>query len=149
MRVDDRSFKLWHPVDVRFKDIDLGGHVHHSMVLVFFEEARAAYWRKVVGLESLEEIDFIMAEARIRFHARILYPLRTSVGVRVPSVGRKHFIMEYLVVDPEGTHLASGETTMVMYDYDEGRPKRVPDEVRRRIELHEEEKAAQVPSPDP
>ncbi|MFC1661066.1 acyl-CoA thioesterase [Gemmatimonadota bacterium] len=137
MRVDESSFKLWHSVDVRFKDIDLGGHAHHSLALVFFEEARAAYWKDVVGRGSLDEVDFIMAEARVRYHARILYPLRMKVGVRVATLGRKHFVMEYLIVDPEGVHLASGETTMIMYDYHGGRSKRVPDGVRKCIEVHE------------
>ena len=66
MRMDEISFKYWHPVDVRFKDIDVGGHVHHSIALVFFEEARAAYWASVVGRVGLEEVDFILAEARVR-----------------------------------------------------------------------------------
>lgn len=138
MRLEETDFKLWHPVDVRFKDIDLGGHVHHSMVLVFFEEARAAYWHQVVGRDSTDEVDFILAEARVRYHARILYPMRMLVGVRVSLVGRKHFVMEYLIKDPEGLHLASGDTTMVMFDYSAKVSKRVPDDVRAAIAAHEE-----------
>ena len=148
MRVDESAFKLWRPVDARFKDIDLGGHVHHSLVLVFFEEARAEYWKDVVGRGSLDEVDFIMAEARIRYHARILYPLRMKVGVRVSTLGRKHFVMEYLILDPDGVHLASGETTMIMYDYEGGRSKRVPQEVRRCIEVHEGMDTADAASRD-
>jgi acyl-CoA thioester hydrolase len=138
MRVDETSFKLWHPVDVRFKDIDLGGHAHHSLALVFFEEARAAYWAEVVGRGSLDEVDFILAEARVRYHARILYPLRMRVGVRVSSLGRKHFVMEYLILGSEDEHLASGETTMVMFDYGRAQSKRIPTEVRSAIEAYEE-----------
>ena len=137
MRMDEATFQLWHPVDVRFKDIDLGGHVHHSLVLVFFEEARAAYWHQVVGRGSTEEVDFILAEARVRYHARILYPMRMEVGVRVSLAGRRHFVMEYLIRDPEGLHLASGETTMVMFDYSSQASKRVPDDVRAAMEAHE------------
>ena len=137
MRPDPALFKTWSQVDVRFKDIDVGGHAHHSLALVFFEEARAHYWRDVVGKGKLEDVDFILAEAKVRYHARILYPLRLSVGVRVSALGRKHFIMEYLVQDPGGEALASGETTMVMYDYQEGKTKRIPDETRQALEAHE------------
>ena len=36
---DDRQpYRFQHPVDVRFKDIDVGGHAHHSHTLVYFEE---------------------------------------------------------------------------------------------------------------
>ena len=136
MRPDASTFSFWHPVQVRFKDIDIGGHSHHSNALVYFEEARAAFWRDVVGRGSLEEVDFILAEARIRYHARVLYPLEMEVGVRVSVLGKKHFVMEYLAVDNGGEELVSGETTMVMFDYEKGATKRIPPEVRAALEGH-------------
>ena len=122
---------------MRFKDIDVGGHAHHSLALVFFEEARARYWREVVGRGSPEDVDFILAEATVRYHARILYPLRLRVGVRVSQLGRKHFVMEYLAEGLEGEALCSGETTLVMYDYQAGRSKALEEEVRAAIQAHE------------
>ncbi len=137
MRPDPSLFAYWHPVSVRFKDIDLGGHAHHSHALVYFEEARAAYWREVVGRGSLDQVDFILAEARVRYHQRILYPNQLRVGVRIPVLGKKHFIMEYLALAEDGTELVSGETTMVMFDYEAGRTTTVPPEVREAVEAHE------------
>jgi acyl-CoA thioester hydrolase len=137
MRPDPSLFTFWHTVPVRFKDIDLGGHAHHSHALVYFEEARAAYWREVVGQGSLEEVDFILAEARVRYHQRILYPHQLQVGVRVALLGKKHFKMEYLVVSEDGGELVSGETTMVMFDYEAGRTKGVPAAVREALMVHE------------
>jgi len=134
---ESHLFSLRHPVEVRFKDIDLGGHAHHSVALVYFEEARARYWREVVGKGSLEEVDFILAEAHVRYHARILYPLTLMVGVRISRLGKKHFVMEYLAQDSQGRALASGETTMVMFDYRAGRPKPIPPAVASAIRHHE------------
>ncbi len=133
MRSDPSVFNLWYPVQVRFKDIDVGGHAHHSMALVYFEEARANYWRDVVGRGELDQIDFILAEARVRYHQRVLYPLRIDVGVRVSVLGKKHFVMEYLAVGEDGQELLSGETTMVMFDYALGRSKAIPEEVRSAV----------------
>jgi acyl-CoA thioester hydrolase len=137
MRPDPSLFSLWHSVDVRFKDMDVGGHAHHSQVLVYFEEARARYWGEVVGKGGIDDVDFILAEARVRYHGRILYPQRLSVGVRVSSLGRKHFAMEYLVQSEGGEDLASGETTLVMFDYQLGRSKLMPPEVRDPIRARE------------
>ena len=136
MRPDPADFPFWHPVDVRFKDIDVGGHAHHSLALVYFEEARAAFWQEVVGRGSLEEVDFILAEARVRYHERVLYPLRLKVGVRVSKVGRKHFILEYLAMGPEERVLVSGETTLVMFDYAGGRTKPIPNDVLSVLQDH-------------
>jgi acyl-CoA thioesterase FadM len=57
-----------------------------------------------------------------------------SVGVRVVRVGRKHFEMEYEVLSEGGERLQSGTTVQVMYDYDAGASKRLPDELRRTLE---------------
>lgn len=138
MRPDPADFNFWHPVDVRFKDIDVGGHAHHSLALVYFEEARAGYWSRIVGSRTAEEVPFILAEARVRYHQRILYPLRLQVGVRVRTLGKKHFVMEYLVLDEDGTELASGETTMVMFDYETKETRKISPEVRAAIVAQEE-----------
>jgi acyl-CoA thioester hydrolase len=137
MRPVPQDFSLWHDTQVRFKDLDVGGHAHHSIALVYFEEARARYWHQVAGGNDPEKVDFILAEARVRYHARILYPQTLSVGVRITSMGKKHFVMEYLARSQEGEDLASGETTLVMYDYGAGKTKRIPDDIRSSIQAWE------------
>ena len=137
MKPDSTLFSLWHDVDVRFKDIDVGGHAHHSVALVFFEEARAQYWKKVVGKGELDEVDFILAEATVRYHARIFYPGRVSVGARVSKLGKKHFVMGYLATGPGGESLVSGETTLVMFDYQARRSKPISAAMAGLIRAHE------------
>jgi YbgC/YbaW family acyl-CoA thioester hydrolase len=124
-------------VEVRFRDVDVGGHAHHSQALIYMEEARWAYWAEVAGREGVEAVDYILAEARIRFHRRVLYPDTLSVRVRVASVGRKHFEMEYEVRSGREELLVSGWTTQVMYDYEGGTSARVPEELRTRLEAFE------------
>jgi acyl-CoA thioester hydrolase len=128
-------FRFRHPVAVRFKDIDIGGHAHHAEALVYFEEARAAYWRQVVGRTGLDDIDYIMAQAEVRWHRRVFWPQTVSVGVRASRVGRKHFELEYEVCSEDGTRLQSGRTTQVMYDYAASASKAIPDEVRAALEV--------------
>ena len=130
---DRQPYRFLHPVEVRFKDIDIGGHAHHSHALVYFEEARSAYWRKVVGRTGEGSIDYILAEAALRWHRRVLWPATLSVSVRVSLLGRKHFVMDYSVDSPIGERLVSGTTVQVMYDYATGAIKRLPDDVRDRI----------------
>ncbi|MCG6958052.1 MAG: acyl-CoA thioesterase [Gemmatimonadetes bacterium] len=130
----DPAFRFRRSVDVRFSDVDLGGHAHHAQALVYFEEARSAYWREVVGRAGMDDIDYILADARVRWHQRVLWPQTLSVGVRVSRLGRKHFVMEYEVLGSDGARLQSGETTQVMYDYSAGASKRLPDEVRDAIQ---------------
>jgi len=132
--VDEGTFRFRHPVEVRFKDIDIGGHAHHSHALVYFEEARWAYWREVVGRGELSDVGYILAEASVRYHERVLWPARLDVGVRVTKLGRKHFEMDYEVLGSDGRRLVSGRTVQVWYDYDKGCSGRIPEDVRQSIE---------------
>jgi len=126
-------FRFQHPVAVRFRDIDIGGHAHHADALIYFEEARWAYWMEVVG-QGLDDLDYVLAECRVRWHARVLWPQTVRVGVRVVRVGRKHFEMEYEVRSADGEKLQSGSTVQVMYDYAAGRSKPMTDGLREVLE---------------
>lgn len=126
MSASESLFRFRHPVPVRFRDIDVGGHAHHSEALMYFEEARAAYWREVVGRGGIDDIDYILAEARVRWHRRVLWPQTLSVGVRVSRLAKKHFEMEYQVCSEDGERLQSGETVQVMYDYENESTMRIP-----------------------
>lgn len=137
MEERDGGFKFRHPVEVRFKDVDVGGHAHHSHALVYFEEARWAYWRAVVGAGGLSDVRYILAEASVRYHRRVLWPARLEVGVRVTQMGKKHFEMGYEVRGPDGGRLLSGRTVQVWFDYQAGASSRIPAEVRAAIEAHD------------
>lgn len=101
---------------------------------MYFEEARAAYWREVVGRGSLQDVDYILAEAEVRWHRRVFWPQSLSVGVRVARLGKKHFEMEYEVQGEDDAVLQTGRTVQVMYDYDTGRATRIPEPVRAAID---------------
>jgi acyl-CoA thioester hydrolase len=131
--VDESGFRFQYGVPVRFKDIDIGGHAHHSHALVYFEEARAAYWREVVGRPGLDEVDYILAEVHVRYHARVLWPQELRVGVRVSRLGKRHFEMAYEARGADGGLLISGSSTQVMYDYEAGRPKALEGQAREAI----------------
>jgi acyl-CoA thioester hydrolase len=116
----EEEFRFFHPVPVRFQDIDAYGHAHHAKPLIYFEEARWAYWKQVVGTGRIPEVRYVLAEFNIRYHQRILYPDTLRVGVRVTKVGRKHFGMAYEALSGTGELLSSGTSVQVMYDYGAG-----------------------------
>ena len=128
-----QDLKFTHRVSVRFRDLDAMGHAHHTLPIVYFEEARAAYWRQVAGRPKLEDIDYVLAEVRVQFKQRVLYPGELVVRMGTVHVGNASFVMHYELVDAEDAVLATGETTQVMYDYANARSMRVPADVRERI----------------
>lgn len=125
------DFRFVHEVEVRFRDLDSMGHAHHTLPLIYIEEARAAYWRAVKGNG---EIDYVLGEVGVRFRRRIEYPQRLRIGVRTHGIGRSSFTMEYGIFDEAGELLASCRTVQVMYDYAAGTSMRLADSIREAIE---------------
>src|SRR5512143_471107 len=114
------EFRFRHAVEVRYRDLDPAGHVHHTLAAVYFEEARAAYWREVAGRPGIEDVDYVLAELTLRFHQRIRYPQTLEVLARVTRLGVKSWAMVYELHSAAGELLASGESVQVAYDYAAG-----------------------------
>jgi len=110
-------------VPVRFRDLDVMGHAHHTLPLIYLEEARAAFWRELKGSAAVDDIDYVMAEITVRFHARTRYPSHVTVGLSVTRVGSKSFTTEFEIRDEDGTLLSSGSAVQVTYDYGAERSK--------------------------
>lgn len=118
-----------HAVSVRFRDLDPMGHAHHTLPLVYLEEARAAFWRGLRG-PDLDHIDYVMAEVTVRFHGRILYPAELTVLLGAGDVGDRSFRLDFEIRDGAGTLLSSGTGVQVAYDYDAVRSKPIDPDVR-------------------
>ncbi|MFW6331170.1 MAG: acyl-CoA thioesterase [Gemmatimonadota bacterium] len=141
------AFRLIHEVAVRFTDLDAAGHVHHSVPLLYWEEARIRYWRIVAGRDGAADPDYVIGQITLTYHHRIHYPATLRAGVRTTRLGRSSFDMEYALWDREDRLLCSGASTQVVYDYDAARPRPLEPETRRRIEDYEGFRGAPGPAP--
>ncbi len=127
------GYRFTHDVAVRFRDLDSMGHAHHSVPLIFFEEARARYWQEIAG-GSAESVGYIMGEVQVRYHERVRFPGTVRVGVRTTRLGTSSFDMEYEVRRAEdGVLLVTGRSVQVLYDYAAGRSRPMDDDLRRRL----------------
>lgn len=114
------TFRFFHPIEVRYGDLDPQGHLNNARYLTYFEQARVEYVRRL-GLwdgKSFMNIGFILAEARITFLAPVLFGQAVHVGVRTTRLGNKSFTLDYVIEDSlNERQLATGETVLVVYDY--------------------------------
>lgn len=129
-------FHFYHPIEVRYADIDAQGHVNNAKYLTYMEQARMAYLLHL-GMwdgNSFTEIGTILAQSRVNYliPIRLLQPVHA--GVRVTRLGTKSFTMVYGLEDPQtGQELATGESVLVAYDYHHHTSIPVPDAWRKSI----------------
>ena len=135
------QFNFYHPIEVRYGDLDPQGHVNNAKQLTYFEQARIAYKTRL-GLftkgRSFMEIGVILADVHITYLEPIYYGQEIKVGVRAVKLGNKSMIWEQNIVDAgTGKILAKGEVVLVAYDYREEKTIFVPQEWREKIKQFE------------
>jgi acyl-CoA thioester hydrolase len=142
------DFHFYHPIEVRYGDLDPQGHVNNAKYLTYMEQARLAYVQRL-GLwrgGSFMDIGIIVARATVAFHAPILLGQPVRVGVRVARLGHKSLVMEYRLEDGRaGQELADGSTILVAYDYHQQISIPIPPDWRQAIEAFEERDLAAQP----
>jgi acyl-CoA thioester hydrolase len=117
------DFRFYHPIEVRYGDLDPQGHVNNAKHLTYFEQARVAYMIEL-GLftkdQSFMKIGVIIADLHITYFEPIYFGQNIKVGVHASRFGTKSMTWEQNIVDSATENvLAKGEVVVVTYDYKE------------------------------
>jgi acyl-CoA thioesterase FadM len=76
----------------------------------------------------------ILASLKCDYKAQLKYPDTVCIGTRVAKIGNSSFQMEHLVVSRElKTVAAIIDSTLVLFDYKQSKPVRIPATIRRVI----------------
>ncbi|GAB4532353.1 MAG: thioesterase family protein [Anaerolineae bacterium] len=129
------GFRHITPVTVRFRDIDVMGHVNNSVFFTYLEMARVEYMRDVVfqtRSRNLSEAGLILARISCDFKKPIFYGQAVEVGTRVAEMRNSSFLMAQRI-EADGQLAALAEAVVVCYDYQAGMSVRIPDEFRARV----------------
>lgn len=134
------DFRFYHPIEVRYGDLDPQGHVNNARYLTYIEQARIAYVREL-GLwdgKSFQDIGIILAEVTVSYKAAILWGQIVQVGVRISRLGNKSFDWVYVIEDPDiGKIHATAATVQVAYDYRTAQTIPIPADWRKIITDYE------------
>ena len=125
-------------VRVRYPEVDRMGVVHHSHYPVWFEIGRTELMRETGStygdLEDRERLLFPVIELGARYRAPARYDERVEIRTGIEQLAGVRLRFAYRIVRPSGTQtLVEGFTVHAAVD-PEGRPRRVPAELRRRLE---------------
>ncbi|HEX4046472.1 MAG TPA: thioesterase family protein [Elusimicrobiota bacterium] len=129
------GFKIVSDVQVRFSDTDALGHVNNAVYLSYLESARVDYLRELLGAKKIEELGVIIARVEIDYKSPAFHHETMRVGCRVYEIGGSSIKMDYRVEDRDtGRLVALAKSVLVAYDYALGRPARVSEEWREKME---------------
>lgn len=134
------GYNFFHPIEIRYGDLDPQGHVNNARYLTYFEQARISYIQHL-GLWTpgdFSKIGIILASVRVDFRAPVLFGQDVHAAVRVTRLGNKSLDMEYRLVDAaNGEVLAEAASVLVAYEYQTARTIPIPSEWRSTITAFE------------
>jgi acyl-CoA thioester hydrolase len=131
------KFHYYHPIEVRYGDLDPQGHLNNAKYLTFMEQARIQYIKQLDLWDgsSFLEIGIILADVRVTFLTPIEYSHQVQVGVRVTRLGNKSLEMVYNLENAQtGQEFATGSSVLVAYDYRAQQTLPIPDKWRTAIQ---------------
>lgn len=131
------EYRFFHPVEVRYGDLDPQGHLNNAKYLTYFEQARVQYWVDL-GLfrrdQSFMEIGVIIADIHITYQAPVLWGTPLKVGMRIAKLGNKSLTIEQNLQNAEtGQVYAGGTVIAVAFDYAAHKTMSVPESWREKI----------------
>ncbi|MBL7044820.1 MAG: acyl-CoA thioesterase [Pirellulaceae bacterium] len=144
--VDDSRVLADYPsvvtLPVQWGDQDAFGHVNNTVPLRWFETSRIAYLEQsgLGYMMSGAGLGPIVASITCNYRRQIVYPETVYVGTKLDTLRRSSMILAHAVYSrSENALAADGQTVVVFFDYDANRPRRVPDEVREKIEAFDKQ----------
>ena len=126
---------------VRYPETDRMGVVYHAHYFVWFELGRTELMRSLGAtygkLEDEGGISFPVIEAGARYRAPARYDDLLTVQTTLVEVSRARVRFDYQILrDEDGKLLVEGSTEHATVGPN-GRPRRMPEELRRRLQAGE------------
>lgn len=137
---DLADFPVTITLPILWGDQDAFGHVNNTVPIRWFESARIAYLEGS-GMEQLMSaggLGPILASITCHYRKQLHYPDTVHIGSRIARIGRTSMTMEHVIFsESQRAVAADGTSTVVLFDYESQRPKRMPDDVREAVEQTE------------
>jgi acyl-CoA thioester hydrolase len=106
---------------VRWRDLDMLGHLNQAVYHEFLEEARTALLEPVLHDSGMS---FVLARVEVDYRAEVRKDHGTvDVVARLEGLGRSSMTVAHEIVLPDGTVAAEGRSILVAWDRDQRRSR--------------------------
>ncbi len=110
-------FKSVIPIQVRFSDVDMMGHVSNTVYQTYYDAGKLHYFDEVLPEMDFINIGVVGASIKIDYLKPIFMKTRILVESHVTHIGTKSLTMEHLLVEEHtGEVLSTCSVVMVCYD---------------------------------
>lgn len=119
------------PIELRFSDLDLYGHVNSVAYFSYLETARVKLFKDFFQELTQKRIFALVARAECDYRLPILFDDAVIVSVVMSRIGSSSFDLEYRLHNGKETTFATALTTLVCFDTARQATVPVPECVRQ------------------
>ncbi|SEM69379.1 acyl-CoA thioesterase [Lihuaxuella thermophila] len=141
------KFRFYTPIQVRFSDTDMLGHINNVSYFSYFEHGRLSYFEELDLRRLLFNPDrgingaIVTASLECQYLHQIHFGKEIRLGVRVSRIGNSSLEFQYALTLPAENLLgAIGRGTVVYIDIPTGKSKPIPDAAKEIIRSFEYER---------
>ena len=133
-------FRQLLPIQIRFNDIDLMGHVNNSVYFNYFDLGRVAYFEEVFGDDvEYRKNGVVIAGTNTNFFKQINLNDKIEVVTKVVKIGNKSFDLHQQIRGINDQEVkCESFTTMVCFDFVNNCTMIMPEQWRKDIRTFEQ-----------
>lgn len=134
------TFSFRTPIQVRFGDTDMLGHINNTSYVAYFEYGRIAYLTETKVLDQImyqnpEHAGHIVtANLEVHYLHEILFGEKVELAIKVSRIGRSSIEFTYALLLPEKEIIASvAKGAVVLVNSQTGKSQPLPEKVKEYI----------------
>jgi len=133
-------FKHILPIQVRFSDVDIMGHVSNTVYQNYFDSGKLHYFEQVLPEMDFVTLGVVGASIKIDYLKPIFMKTRILVETWVAEIGNKSLTMEHCLINEETDEvLSTCKAVLVCYSIKEKKSIPVPENWKQNILAYDEE----------
>lgn len=111
------AYRHTQPIQQRFADADLFGHINNAVIMQYFDLAKLNYFRAVMGDDfDVRGIALVVVNTNCNFYAPAFLDETLRVKTGLVKIGDKSLVLEQRLCSAAGSVKAICTTVMVGFD---------------------------------
>ncbi|MFD1335282.1 acyl-CoA thioesterase [Oceanobacillus iheyensis] len=138
--IDDFSswaeeFEFYIPINIRFSETDMYGHMNNVSPFIYFEEARIAYLQSLGLFNDFTNKDegIIVADLQCDYLKQLFFGDQVNVHVKTQEVGNSSFDVHYMVTKGNFDVVLTARGRLVYIDANLGKSKPLTEDMKEKL----------------
>lgn len=138
--MEPKDFKHKLQIQIRYKDVDVQGHVNNANHITYFETARVKYFNDLLIKNDWNKTGMILAKTEIDYSEPLFMDDECFCYTKITSFGTKSFEISNIITKKVGKEeilCAHGKSVIVCFNYEIKQTVEIPSAWKEAVSSYE------------